>query len=210
MSVLPEDVLKLLLAVAIGGLIGLEREARDKAAGFRTMILICVGAALFTIVSIRIGSPNPDRIAANIVTGVGFLGAGAIMRDARQVTGLTTAATIWLTAALGAGIGIGQYALSSAGAVIAAIVLWLFPLIELRIDRAREMRTYEVVCPMPGDKFEQLDAVFRRSGLRVWSRKRLKRGDEMVCIWDTGGSPASHARVVEQLLADADLKEVRY
>ena len=79
--VIPEDVLKILLAVLIGGLIGAEREYRDKAAGFRTIILICVGATLFTILSFRLGGDgDPTRIAANIVSGVGFLGVGAILR----------------------------------------------------------------------------------------------------------------------------------
>jgi putative Mg2+ transporter-C (MgtC) family protein len=99
-----EDVVKIILAVAAGGLIGLEREFRDKAAGFRTLIFICMGAALFTIFSARLaGTNDPTRIAANIVSGVGFLGAGVILREGGRVIGLTTAATIWLTAALGIG-----------------------------------------------------------------------------------------------------------
>ncbi|HQN43268.1 MAG TPA: MgtC/SapB family protein, partial [Anaerolineaceae bacterium] len=93
----PEDLLKIVLAVLVGGLIGIEREYRDKAAGFRTLIFICVGAALFTILSVRLaGDKDPTRIAASIVTGVGFLGAGVILRDGGRVIGLTTAAAIWL------------------------------------------------------------------------------------------------------------------
>ena len=90
----PEDLLKLLLAVLAGGLIGSEREYRDKAAGFRTLIFICVGATLFTILSYSMATAgDPNRIAAGTVTGVGFLGAGVIMRDKGRVIGLTTAPT---------------------------------------------------------------------------------------------------------------------
>ena len=91
----PEDILKILLAVIAGGLIGIEREFRDKAAGFRTLIFICTGACLFTILSAKLAPNDSVRIAANIVTGVGFLGAGVILRDGGKVIGLTTAAMIW-------------------------------------------------------------------------------------------------------------------
>ncbi len=135
----PEDIIKLLLAVLVGGLIGAEREYRDKAAGFRTIILICVGATLFTIFSLRLGGgEDPVRIAANVVSGVGFLGAGAILRDAGRVMGLTTASTIWLAAALGMGIGGGHYLLSGVAALAVLIILWLFPRIEARIDTVRD------------------------------------------------------------------------
>ena len=113
----PDILIKLAAAVLVGGLIGAEREFRDKAAGFRTIIFIALGSTLFTVFSsLLAGQENdPARIAANIVTGIGFLGAGAIMRDGGRVAGLTTAATIWLTAALGMGIGSGRILLASLG-----------------------------------------------------------------------------------------------
>src|SRR5262245_51128737 len=94
---------RLTAAGLIGMVVGLERELRDKPAGIRTMILISVGSCLFAMISQRMGAANadPTRIAAQIVTGVGFLGAGAILRDARTIFGLTTAATIWMLAAVG-------------------------------------------------------------------------------------------------------------
>ncbi len=139
MTILPEDMLKVLVAVLIGGLIGAEREFHDKAAGFRTIIFICVGATLFTIFSHKIGGEGDTaRIAANIVSGVGFLGAGVILRDAGRIIGLTTASTIWLTAALGMGIGSGHYGFAAAATGIMLIVLWFFPWIEERIDAIRD------------------------------------------------------------------------
>src|SRR5512146_419929 len=109
-----EDLIKIGLAILVGGLIGAEREDRDKAAGFRTIILITLGSTLFTIFSVKLAGPgnDPMRVAANILTGIGFIGAGAILRGERGVVGLTTAATIWLSAALGLGIGGGEYILS--------------------------------------------------------------------------------------------------
>ena len=98
MPLLTEDLIKLSLAALLGGLIGAEREYRDKAAGFRTLVLIAIGSTLFMILSLRFGAANDDtvRIAANIVTGIGFLGAGVILRGSGGVVGLTTAATVCL------------------------------------------------------------------------------------------------------------------
>jgi putative Mg2+ transporter-C (MgtC) family protein len=116
-SVLRLDLLaKLLLAVILGGAIGMDREVKRKPAGLRTNILICLGATLLTDVSVRMAiGPDgarigdPSRLAAQIVSGVGFLGAGTIMQGGGIVTGLTSAATIWVVAAIGIAIGAGQY-----------------------------------------------------------------------------------------------------
>ena len=142
MFILPEDLIKLLLAVLVGGLVGAEREFRDKAAGFRTIILICVGATLFTMFSLKLSGDrgDPVRIAASIVSGVGFLGAGAIMRAGGRVLGITTAATIWLAAALGMGIGGGYYLLSGAAAGIILLILWVFPNLEIVYSKKPPVR----------------------------------------------------------------------
>ncbi len=129
-----ELIRRLLLAAAIGGLLGAERELRQKPAGFRTNILIGLGCAVFAIVSTSISS-TPDRIASNIVTGVGFLGAGAIMREqSGSVHGITTAATVWVNAALGTAAGTGQYALAMTGGAITLVVLAILGPIEAAID----------------------------------------------------------------------------
>jgi putative Mg2+ transporter-C (MgtC) family protein len=103
-----EVLLELGVALLIGTIIGVEREYKNKAAGLRTLILICLGSTLFTITSESFGaSGETARIASNIVTGIGFLGAGAIMREGLTVSGLTTASSIWVTAALGMDVGAG-------------------------------------------------------------------------------------------------------
>jgi putative Mg2+ transporter-C (MgtC) family protein len=121
----PGDVFGIVLAVVLGAAIGVEREFSGKAAGLRTNILICLGAAVFTIISKRMAGENEalTRIAAGVVTGVGFLGAGAIIQDRGGVHGLTTAATIWFMACLGMACGAGLYELAVILTLIAVFVL---------------------------------------------------------------------------------------
>jgi putative Mg2+ transporter-C (MgtC) family protein len=124
--VLLGHLISIVLAVLLGAAIGLERELSGKAAGLRTNILICLGAAVFTIISIELASGRDDsiaRIAAQIVTGVGFLGAGAVIQDRRGVHGLTTAATIWLVASIGMACGARYHGLAITSTVIAIVVL---------------------------------------------------------------------------------------
>jgi putative Mg2+ transporter-C (MgtC) family protein len=134
----PGDVFGIVLAVVLGAAIGLEREFSGKAAGLRTNILICLGAAVFTIISKRMAGEGDSltRIAAGVVTGVGFLGAGAIIQDRGGVHGLTTAATIWFMACLGMACGAGLYELAVISTLIAVFVL-----IGLRLIH-RSLRNY--------------------------------------------------------------------
>lgn len=125
------NILQIVVAALLGGLIGLEREARGREAGFRTNMLIAIGACLFTIISID-GFPLQDssardtsRVAAQIVSGVGFLGAGALFQTRNHVKGMTTAATIWLVAAIGMTVGVGAYALAIFTSVLTFVVLRL-------------------------------------------------------------------------------------
>ena len=123
-----EMALRLLLAATLGGIIGWQREKAHKPAGLRTHMLIAIGAALFTIVSINgfIGG-NPSQVAAGVVTGIGFLGAGAILHRGRSVEGLTTAASIWAVAAIGLAVGAGMYILATLTAIIVFLVLFFHP-----------------------------------------------------------------------------------
>ena len=108
-------IVKIILSLVLGGVMGLERQYNDKPAGYATNSIICVGATLFTILSLYMAQMggDPGRIAAQIVSGVGFLGAGAILREGNKVSGLTTAASVWLVAAIGMAVGFGQYLLAS-------------------------------------------------------------------------------------------------
>lgn len=138
MDITAEQIVSMLVAVVLGALIGLEREVSGKAVGLRTNILICLGASIFTIVSIRMGMTfggSPERMAAQIVGGIGFLGAGAIIRDRGTVQGATTAATIWLVASLGVACGAGFFVIAILGTVLALLIL--FGLHPLEKDLAR-------------------------------------------------------------------------
>lgn len=137
-----EALLRLALAAALGGAVGLEREFRHKPAGLRTNMLIALGAALFSMLSVELGAGagSPDRIAAQVVTGIGFLGAGAILRSGESVHGLTTAATIWVNAAIGMAAGLGSYTVATIAAAVTLGVLALMPVMEKIVDRRRGER----------------------------------------------------------------------
>jgi len=139
------DVLSIILAVVLGAVVGLEREIRGKAAGLRTNVLICLGAAVFTIISERMAGDKDSitRIAAQIVTGVGFLGAGAVIQDRGGIHGLTTAATIWLVASVGMACGAKLYLLAVISTLIAIVVLAGLVQVEKFLGRSggkRELR----------------------------------------------------------------------
>src|SRR5262249_22733122 len=119
-------LLRLLLAAGLGAAIGIEREYRQKPAGLRTNILIALGAALFTTLSILIGGRGggtPDRIVAQVVTGIGFLGGGAILRSGHSIHGMTTAATIWVNAAIGIAAGAGHFVIATEATALTIVVL---------------------------------------------------------------------------------------
>jgi putative Mg2+ transporter-C (MgtC) family protein len=150
--VLPENIASIVLAVVLGGAIGLEREIRGKVAGLRTNTLICLGAAVFTIISRQIADTagvSTARIAAQIVTGVGFLGAGAIIRDTDGIHGLTTAATIWMVASIGMACGAGFPLLAVISTIIALIVLLGLAPLEKWVGSYRRKHK---IKPEPGEK----------------------------------------------------------
>jgi putative Mg2+ transporter-C (MgtC) family protein len=135
---------RLVLAAALGGAIGVEREIRDREAGIRTHLLVALGSGLFTIISAygfhafltsgdAVVRADPTRIAAQIVTGIGFLGAGAIIREGLSVRGLTTAGSLWVAAAIGMAAGAGWYSAAIATTVLTIFALWPLRLIAYRI-----------------------------------------------------------------------------
>jgi putative Mg2+ transporter-C (MgtC) family protein len=133
-----EALLRIVLAGVLGGLIGLERELREREAGLRTHLLVAVGAALFTIAGaygFDSGTVDPTRVAAQIVTGIGFLGAGAIIRQGFSIRGLTTAATLWVVAAVGLSAGAGYYSGAVITTGVVLVALWPLRLIAFQMLR---------------------------------------------------------------------------
>lgn len=140
-----QTVLRLLLSMVLGGLIGLERELSRKPAGIRTNMFICFGATLYTLLSFHYSGPTPDQhIAAQIIPGIGFIGAGAILRDKGSVTGLTTAATLFVVASIGMAIGGGQYLVAIFAAMMIFIALHFLGLAEKRFNIKPMWMNYEV------------------------------------------------------------------
>src|SRR2546425_564919 len=136
----PSIPVKLLLAAILGGIIGIEREIRDKPAGLRTNILICVGSTLFMSLSTRVAQVlggDPTRIAAQIISGIGFLGAGAVLHSHGFVLGLTTAATIWVVAGVGMALGSGMYSVAVFATAMSLVTLYFLSFVEDRIQGRR-------------------------------------------------------------------------
>jgi len=169
-----EVVLQLLLAAFLGGLVGWERELHEKAAGLRTNLLICVGAALFTQLSAHVSSlgslqtpADPTRIASQIVSGIGFLGAGAIIQSRAQVTGLTTAATIWIVAAIGMGVGGGAYLEATLATAVVLLALTTLGLLERKTTLGWVRLRVEVTLSDEPGTLERLKNSMGELGLSV-------------------------------------------
>lgn len=209
-SALPATALigRLALAILLGSAIGFERSLRDKPAGFRTNVLICIGACVFTIASQALGDPMVDksRIAAQIVSGVGFLGAGAIIRDARGVVGLTTAATIWAVAAVGMAAGFGETLLAVAGTVGVLIVLWGFPLVSDLVEMRRDLAEYRVKTQRSKDQPGRMEAMFVAAGLKIAANEYFEQGDDIVFSIKALGPRAKHETFRAELLRSDEFR----
>lgn len=190
------------ISVLIGALIGAEREYHDKSAGLRTLTLICVGSCLFTLISLLLTNGTADRIASTIVTGIGFLGAGVIFKSEQGVNGLTTAATIWATAAIGMAIGNGLYIVASATAVCVLVVLSLFVHLEPLIDTFHKERSYTIVSTSEPDVLQKYEALLKSYGLTCAKQRRAKKGKELHFRLKVKGGKAAHDRFVDAMLKD--------
>jgi putative Mg2+ transporter-C (MgtC) family protein len=203
-----EALLRVGLAVLLGMAIGLEREWREKAAGFRTITLVTVGSALFVTITYSGFSPaDRARVAAGVVTGIGFLGAGAILRERGQVIGLTTAATVWAACALGIAAGFGAYALAVLGAAIVLVVLIVFPRVDIA-ELANDVRRYEVVAPYSEERYAAFLARFADAGLRARRKELRREGPDMTVVWEVTGSPKKQRAVIRDLLDDPAVSRV--
>lgn len=206
-----EILIKIGLAVVIGGIVGAEREYRSKSAGFRTMMLICVGATIFTMISLLLGGNNsPDRIASTIVTGIGFVGAGVIFKMENRLNGITTAATIWVTASLGMAIGSGHYWIGSIGCGVTILVLLSFKHLDNWIDRKNLIRDYKIVYNYDPETHNRFDGLFKACHLEAHSKKRAKNGNQISGYWMVQGSKENHRIFIEKILNDNTVTEFEY
>jgi putative Mg2+ transporter-C (MgtC) family protein len=213
-----ESVLRLVLAAALGGAIGLEREASGKPAGFRTNLLICVGAALITEVSTSIARDvvlpggfraDPGRVAAQIVSGVGFLGAGTILRSRGSVTGLTTAATLWVVAAIGIATGAANYVLAVTSTILVLLALVLLGRFEERLlpHRITERMLRVVFDPRP-ELLDEIEARIRGCDVSISSLEVEKSEDSFSASFDARGPARALDGVVSTLLDRPGIRKV--
>ena len=184
-----ESLLRLSLAAVLGGMIGAERELRDREAGLRTHLLVSLGSALFTIVGAygfhaflssgaSVVRADPTRIAAQIVTGIGFLGAGAIIRHGLSVRGLTTAATLWVVAAVGMAAGAGYYSVAAITTALVLIALYPLRILAYLIIRRFRVEDGRLLVELPAGQTPGavIDAV-ERTGARIESIDVSTEGD---------------------------------
>jgi len=207
LSIYFEEAAQVSVAFVIGAIIGLEREFRSKPAGFRTMILICVGSCLYTILSREVGGISPDRIASNIVTGIGFIGAGVIFKEGITVNGLTTAALIWVTAALGMAIGYHNYPLAVVVSIIVVITLFVLEPVQRVINRLHKVKDYRIRTVGLGNHFkEELEKFFKSHDLPFKCMKFTKDDNDAVYMYRVSSPDRNYDLVGNFLLNHKDVK----
>ena len=207
LSIYFEEAAQVSAAFIIGAVIGLEREFRSKPAGFRTMILICVGSCLYTILSKEIGGSSTDRIASNIVTGIGFIGAGVIFKEGISVNGLTTAALIWVTAALGMSIGYHNYPLAIVVSIMVVIALFVLEPVQRFINRFHKVKDYKIRTVELGKNFKsELEEFFRSHDLTFRCMKLLKDNNDAIYIYRISSPDRNYDLVNQFLLSHKEVK----
>lgn len=173
-----QDILiKIFLALMLGGILGMERQYHDKPAGYATNCLICLGAMLFTVLSEYMGAAggDPGRISAQIVTGVGFIGAGSILRDGNKISGLTTAAGVWLVAAIGMAVGYGQYVLAALSAAsILVIQLGVRKTLKL-VEFVKHYDTIYLTCEPKWNVVNKITKQIEKQNVSVLKREVTKQ-----------------------------------
>ncbi len=205
-----QDSLSLFISLCFGAVIGIERELSDKAAGLRTNILICMGAALFTLINNRVYGVRDAHIVAQIVAGVGFLGAGAIMREGERVTGLTTAATTWVVAAVGMVVGFEDYALAAVATLCVLLVQSVLPRLDAYIDELRQRHTFHITSDFDENDLEEIKTLFREAGVTVLRRKLMKKSGKYYSEWYVSGPRMEQKSVVRKLLENPNVLELTY
>lgn len=202
--------LRILISLLVGSVIGFEREYSSKAAGLRTMIMICMGSTILTLVSLVLEENSKDRIASSIVTGVGFLGAGVIFKDGLTVKGLTTASTIWISAALGMAIGAGQYFLALTGSVAVIIVLAVLDRIQMFIERAHQVRSYTINTKTYFDFVERFEKELKSRNIEYRIKRDMKEVDSYILAYDCSGNEKKLDGINDYLKREEDVLWYQY
>ena len=203
------ELLLIIISVIIGLIIGAEREYRNKSAGLRTFILVCFGSCLFTILSIKIGVENPDRLAANIITGIGFLGAGVIFKDDNKIGVITTVTTIWATASLGMCVGSGYIYLALLGFALVMAILSLLTYLQDYIDNHHKIREYKITTSSQDD-FIYCESIFKKHHLNFTITKQQYGQGILATTWRLSGKNRHHQALIHQLMDDEKITSYQF
>ncbi len=193
-------LIKLLLSLSLGALIGAEREYKSKVAGFRTIILITLGSTLFTLVSVAlVGQGDPTRIASTIVTGIGFLGAGVIYKEGGTIKGITTAAVIWVAAAVGMMVGFGLFGIAVISVVMILIILLSFSWLQRYIDRTNREKTYRIHLANNTENIPTIKQLIKSHNLSLKVINQGKRVGQIYLVIEVEGPVKYHNNLMKAL-----------
>lgn len=205
-----QDMITIGVSLLCGALMGIEREYQNKSAGLRTIVLICLGSTVFTMISQRIGGSD-DRVAANIITGIGFIGAGVIFKENFNVKGLTTAAVIWISAAIGMVIGVTEYKLGFVLSGVVLVVLIGFSKLEIFLDFINHKRYYRIT--FSDDKLENIDLVTNIAGEENLDSvvKHLSKTDNRLMVnFEIRGKKSNFPSLSRRLIAQSRILGIEH
>ena len=211
MEVQWNDLTTMLVSVLCGGLLGIEREYQNKSAGLRTIVLICLGSTVFTMISQHIGGGSDDRIAANIITGIGFIGAGVIFKENFNVKGLTTAAVIWIAAAIGMLIGVEKYNTAYLLSFIVLVVLGGFARLEFLIDFLNHKRIYRITFTDDNlDNIGWIVDIAKGEKLNASVKHLSKSNNRLMVHFEVKGNKKHFQTLTERLVSKPEILEIEH
>ncbi len=197
------------LAALLGGAIGIERQLKRRPAGLRTHMLICFGSAMFTVLSVEMAAPSEkSRIASQIVTGIGFIGAGSILHSRSGVSGLTTAATIFVVASIGMACGAGLYWLATFGTILILLCLGVLGWLETRFSLKPLLMDYSLVTEHSSDDImQQLNDVLDSRGKEMHGVRMSRYNGKKRIVFSVDGTRREHTELMNLLRQSPDLRD---
>jgi len=212
-DLLSKAMVRLVLAAVLGGIIGLERELKRKPAGLRTNIFICFGAAMFTILSSELakdfGIGDRTRIAAQIIPGIGFIGAGSILHDKGGVSGLTTAATIFVVASIGMAAGGGLYVLAIFATMLIYLALHLLGILERQLNLKSLTMNYTVISDRTADELvAEVNSILEDQGKEMQAMHLSRLGEKEKLVFRVDGTRNEHKLLTDQLHQSSNISDL--
>jgi putative Mg2+ transporter-C (MgtC) family protein len=208
-TLVSRHLVALVLAAVLGGIIGIEREIKRRPAGLRTNMFICFGSALFTILSAELAGPGSDmtRIASQIIPGIGFIGAGSILRSKGGVSGLTTAATIFVVAAVGMACGGGLYLLAGFSTVLIVLALIVLGRVSTQFNLKPLLIHYSIVTAKPADQIvEEINTVLAMSGKEMESMRLIKMEGKKRLVFTVEGTHSEQNLIKDHMRQNPELR----